>query len=201
MANEFNANWKGKVKYLYELLTATVTGALLASPTVSGTATFTGLISATGGQIKFPNTQNASADANTLDDYEEGTFTPGLTFGGAAVGMTGTFSGHYIKKGQDVSIWVQITLTAKGSSAGNAVISAIPFTSVSNTAHVLASHFRLVNLDVAGGRYHFGPFVDGSATSVTLQECGDNVTAANLTEADFSNTSDVWVGGVYRASA
>ena len=35
-----------------------------------------GLITIAAGQIKFPSTQNASADANTLDDYEEGTFTP-----------------------------------------------------------------------------------------------------------------------------
>jgi hypothetical protein len=31
------------------------------------------------GQIVFPATQNASANANTLDDYEEGTWTPTLT--------------------------------------------------------------------------------------------------------------------------
>jgi len=37
--------------------------------------TFTGLIT-TAGQIKFPATQNASSNANTLDDYEEGTWTP-----------------------------------------------------------------------------------------------------------------------------
>src|SRR3990167_1606815 len=35
---------------------------------------------ATSGQIAFPATQNASADANTLDDYEEGTWTPVFTF-------------------------------------------------------------------------------------------------------------------------
>src|SRR4051794_8182039 len=29
-----------------------------------------------GGQIKFPGTQNPSADANTLDDYEEQAWTP-----------------------------------------------------------------------------------------------------------------------------
>ena len=33
----------------------------------------TDISAATSGQIKFPATQNASADANTLDDYEEGT--------------------------------------------------------------------------------------------------------------------------------
>src|ERR1700743_2562665 len=32
------------------------------------------------GQIKFPATQNPSSDPNTLDDYEEGTWTPAFTF-------------------------------------------------------------------------------------------------------------------------
>jgi hypothetical protein len=41
-----------------------------ASPTISG------LLTLSGGQIKFPATQSASSDANTLDDYEEGTWTP-----------------------------------------------------------------------------------------------------------------------------
>ena len=32
--------------------------------------------SASGAGITFPATQSASTDANTLDDYEEGTWTP-----------------------------------------------------------------------------------------------------------------------------
>jgi hypothetical protein len=32
--------------------------------------------STSGAGITFPATQSASSDANTLDDYEEGTFTP-----------------------------------------------------------------------------------------------------------------------------
>ena len=53
--------------------------------TVTGSISATSLvdISAAGaGQIKFPATQNASADANTLDDYQEATYT------GTATGMT-----------------------------------------------------------------------------------------------------------------
>lgn len=54
---------------------ATVTGSISATSLVD--------ISAAGaGQIKFPATQNASADANTLDDYQEATYT------GTATGMT-----------------------------------------------------------------------------------------------------------------
>ena len=42
-------------------------------------------INLTGGQIAFPATAVPSADANTLDDYEEGTFTPTILLGGTAV--------------------------------------------------------------------------------------------------------------------
>jgi hypothetical protein len=54
----------------------TVTGATsLAAVTASGLVDISG---ASAGQIKFPATQNASAGANTLDDYEEGTWTPSV---------------------------------------------------------------------------------------------------------------------------
>ena len=46
-----------------------------------------GSTSATGTGIAFPATQSASSDANTLDDYEEGTWTP--TYSGSTSG-TGT---------------------------------------------------------------------------------------------------------------
>jgi hypothetical protein len=57
---------------------------------VTGSISATSLvdISAAGaGQIKFPATQNASADANTLDDYQEATYT------GTATGMTASPTG------------------------------------------------------------------------------------------------------------
>jgi hypothetical protein len=66
---------------------------------VSGALTVTGLVDLSGaaaGQIKFPATQNASSDANTLDDYEEGTYSP--TCGGAPTFTKQT--GKYIKIGK-----------------------------------------------------------------------------------------------------
>ena len=43
--------------------------------------------SASGSGITFPATQSASTDANTLDDYEEGTWTPNMA---SLVNLTGT---------------------------------------------------------------------------------------------------------------
>ena len=79
--------------------------------------------------IKFPATQSASTDANTLDDYEEGTWTPALNFGGGSTGIT--YSGQlgtYVKIGKLVWLNCRLTLTAKGSSTGSARVTGLPFT-------------------------------------------------------------------------
>jgi len=87
-------------------------------------------VSGTG--ITFPATQNASSDANTLDDYEEGTWTPVLAFGGASVGVTyisGYQNGLYTKVGNIVTLTGVIYASSKGTSVGNATIEGIPFNS------------------------------------------------------------------------
>jgi hypothetical protein len=61
-----------------------------------------GNTSATGTGIAFPATQSASSDANTLDDYEEGTFTPTVFHNGVQVTSLGTATGAYIKIGKMV---------------------------------------------------------------------------------------------------
>lgn len=86
----------------------------------------------TAGQIKFPTTQNASADPNTLDDYEEGTFTPAVT-GTTAAGV-GTYSlraGSYVKIGRLVSFNLLIAWTAH-TGTGNLTITGLPFASAGN---------------------------------------------------------------------
>jgi len=85
-------------------------------------------ISGTG--ISFPPTQNASSDANTLDDYEEGTFTPTLNFGGGSTGLTYTARiGRYTKVGNLVTVFIRVGTANSGSSTGSANISGLPFAS------------------------------------------------------------------------
>jgi hypothetical protein len=80
------------------------------------------------GQLKFPAAQNPSADPNTLDDYEEGTWLPTLTFGGAAVGMTyNERAGWYVKIGGWIWASLRLILANKGTSVGSASITGLPF--------------------------------------------------------------------------
>jgi hypothetical protein len=76
------------------------------------------------GQITFPAVQNPSANANTLDDYEEGTWTP---VDGSGVGLVFTTgSAQYLKVGQGVwlSFHVVYPVTADPT---NASIGGFPF--------------------------------------------------------------------------
>ena len=152
------------------------------------------------GQIKFPATQNPSSDANTLDDYEEGTWTPLLRFGGASVGMTySTQLGQYTKVGKLCHIQGNITLSAKGSSTGAASIAGLPFAaggpdtswrSGVNAGHMNAATWASLtaglNLNIAG-----------TETIVSLRIPGTTGQTGNATEANATNTSSLGFGGTY----
>ena len=80
--------------------------------------------------IKFPATQVASTDANTLDDYEEGTWTPTVV-GSTTAGTyeTQTANGFYQKIGRDVTVraTVQLAGSISGGGTGNYFFGGLPF--------------------------------------------------------------------------
>ena len=81
--------------------------------------------------ITFPATQSASSDANTLDDYEEGTWTPAIVSSGGTITAVGAVSGTYTKVGRMVNVKASITITTNGTGSGYFRITGWPFT-VSN---------------------------------------------------------------------
>jgi hypothetical protein len=101
---------------------------------ISGTTgTFTGLLdisAATAGQIRFPATQNASSNANTLDDYEEGTFNVGLTPGSGSITLFGGGNGNggrYVKIGRLVFITIWVRVNSVSSPSGSLTLTGLPF--------------------------------------------------------------------------
>ena len=163
---------------------------------VFSSLTITGLldISATGaGQIKFPAAQNASADANTLDDYEEGTWTPVLTFGGGSTGLTYTTQlGTYTKIGRQVGIQMNVTVNDNGSSSGNAEYAGLPFT-VGTITSALG--------DFING--HTGITVGVSIAAITATTVlrpffgGGNGSVTQFTEANITNGANQIAMGIY----
>jgi len=95
--------------------------------------------------ITFPATQVASSDANTLDDYEEGTFTP--TVIGTTTAGTGTYTnqvGRYTKIGNLVTIQVYLSWTAH-TGTGNMRFGNFPFNTASDAGSLSAAAIGYVN--------------------------------------------------------
>jgi len=81
--------------------------------------------------ITFPATQSASTDANTLDDYEEGTYTP-IDSSGASLSFSAA-GGFYTKIGRQVICFFYITFPSTANTSPVA-IGGLPFTTGNNVA-------------------------------------------------------------------
>jgi hypothetical protein len=81
--------------------------------------------------IAFPSTQVASTDGNTLDDYEEGTWTPTIVGGTSAGSYTLSSSfddGYYQKIGRMVTVRGIVQLSSIGSAGSGAYLfGGLPF--------------------------------------------------------------------------
>jgi hypothetical protein len=110
---------------------ATNTNRAITLPDAAGAIVVSGTTPSLNG-ITFPASQSASADANTLDDYEEGTWTPSQ---GAGLTVTGTFtsSGTYTKIGRQVLVNGRLTATTLATTAAGLMCGGLPFTVERNT--------------------------------------------------------------------
>jgi len=116
-------------------ITFGATSQTISVPSVASFASTIGVGGATpaasGAGITFPASASLSSDGNTLDDFEEGTWTP------TYVAATTNFSsvtyeqqvGKYTKIGRMIFLTVTISTTAitKGSAAGDIFIAGLPF--------------------------------------------------------------------------
>lgn len=157
--------------------------------------TLTGLLTVNG-QIAFPASQNASANANTLDDYEEGTFTPGLTFGGGSTGITwSNQTGQYTKIGNRVLYDIREVLTSKGTSTGAALVTGLPFAAVGS---VFAGSVLFANMTSGVGDTQISGVTQNAASTIPIYKQAAG-TVSQLTDADFQNNSQINIAGHYRA--
>jgi len=155
--------------------------------------------STSGAGITFPATQSASSDANTLDDYEEGTWTPTLKFGGATTGITySQQNGSYIKVGKNVFITLYILLTSKGSATGIASITGLPFSNAFTPAVVGCCGFDVnYSLVANSGVYSL---TDSSSAQILLRTHGAS-SYSDISNSNFNNNTGFYVATTYVATA
>lgn len=167
--------------------------------TLSATAALQGLLDLQSGQIKFPATQSSSSDANTLDDYEEGTWTPSIAGDGTAGTQTySTRVARYTKFGRLVHIECAVIMATKdAATAGNMILSGLPFAQGFGGGGYAMANWQSINLDVGGFRYTLGFLPSNTNTFLFFTQSGDNVAAGLLAPTDFTATSGVFFAGTY----
>lgn len=160
--------------------------------TTNGTVILKGAsTSATGVGITFPATQSASTDVNTLDDYEEGTWT-------GSVGGTATYSaqsGRYTKIGRMVYVQIDLNILLIGTGS-TTVITGLPFATsgqVDVESAISIANFSGIATNVV--------FMNGFAINSEIRL--RSLTAAGATvsaNAIFANSTAVELAGWYQTT-
>jgi hypothetical protein len=94
-----------------------------------------------------------TADANSLDDYEEGSFTSGAGVSGAGTYTLQT--GRYVKVGKVVTIWGAVTITAHTGS-GQMIIGGLPFTTANVANMKTVASILYLSLTVPASSFAVG---------------------------------------------
>jgi hypothetical protein len=132
-----------------------------------------------------------------LDDYEEGTWTPGVSFGGASVGITyGTAQGFYTRVGNIVHVTCYLTLTSKGSSTGSARITGLPFNVNAGAAAYSPPALWIDAITYTGTPSGYANAGSGNIDMFQTTEAG---AVSALTNANFTGSSRIMLNATYRA--
>jgi hypothetical protein len=147
------------------------------------------VIGTAGKGIDFSAT-SGTGTSELLDDYEEGSWTGTVDFGGGTTGITySARQGRYTKIGRLVHASFVITLSNKGSSNGNTTISGLPFTATNDSDDRINGTISLY-----GALYNITSNIMAynttNQTSFYLYD-GNATTNTALTDSNWSNSGHI----------
>jgi hypothetical protein len=153
------------------------------------------------GSIKFPGTQGASSDANSLDDYEEGYSTAGITAASGTITVGTSYLQdklQYTMIGNVVHFKARLEVASNSSPSGELSITGLPVASNNpsgDAAGVCTVYFE--NATSAVGTDIIGIIPDG-ATSIAIRKSGQTDSGAGLAnlvddDTNFIITGSYWV--------
>jgi hypothetical protein len=146
--------------------------------------------STSGAGITFPADVSASSNANTLDDYEEGTWTP--TISGSTTNPTLTYStrvGYYTKVGRAVTVTCVIQPSSVSvAGTGNLQFTGLPFTSA-NLSDLAATGVSSSNGDFSWGTNKTGIVfrIAGNSTTILVNAMQNSTAEAGIPVTNFND--------------
>ena len=160
-------------------------------------------ITLNNGQVAFPASQNASADANTLDDYEEGTYTVTITplTSGTITLTAANNTGSYVKVGEIIHVQGLVNVDSVSSPVGNAKVS-LPVSSatLSENSDNASGSIALSDVDFDAATASLSIDVGAGVDYFTIRETKDDATWTSCDGADFGAGSDILFQITYRTA-
>lgn len=174
-----------------------------AAQTFAGRQTFGSTISVgnatpstSGAGITFPATQSASSDANTLDDYEEGSWTPLLSDGTNNATMNYQTVARYTKVGNLVTLQAYVQTDTLGSVSGAIRITGVPFNSSSaNYSGSVAGYAQ--GLAITAGQ-SVGLYIPPSSAYIDLRLWDDVAGTTQMQSTEWSADGGIIFETTYR---
>lgn len=171
----------------------------LANGSLLAISTLLDLSNAAAGQVKFPAAQNSSTNANTLDDYEEGSWTPVLTFatpGDLSVSYGAGTIGTYTKIGRKVTATFNLATSAFTftTASGNMLITGLPFTALTLTNHIWVGALRWGGITKANYTNVVARVISNSA-QISFSASGSGQAPAIIAATDTPSAGTVTLGG------
>jgi hypothetical protein len=125
---------------------------------------------ANGVGIAFPATQSASSNVNTLDDYEQGTWTPtvvGTTTAGTAI--YSQQNGQYTKIGNMVTATAYVEWSVH-TGTGNITLGGLPFTALNAGANLGGVAIAYNHNIVLTANNVITAYIAGNSTRITVDQ-------------------------------
>jgi hypothetical protein len=162
----------------------------------SGAVALRGAVSASGVGITFPSTQVSSSDANTLDDYEEGTWTPTLTASSSNPTVSyQTQTGIYTRIGRTVTISGRLQISSKSGGSGDLRISGLPF---ANAVALNGAHVSWISgLTLGAGFTWADIYFSSNDTNLNVAASGSGQGATQLAIGAAANNFDMAIQFTY----
>ena len=154
------------------------------------------------GHVGFLATQDASAGANDLDDYEEGTFTPTIQDDSLSNGESQTYTtqvGRYTKIGNTVFFQLRLVVSSIGTltTGQGARVAGLPFTSNTTANNRVAVHVAEAGgLSITASENVTGIIVENT-TYIYLTLYDGTAGTSALLLSEFTADGAVTVAGHY----
>jgi hypothetical protein len=135
-----------------------------------------------------------TAAANTLDDYEEGVWTP------TSSGLTVAATGSYVKVGNNVTVSGYIDYNGGTFNATAILIQNLPFTSNNHASNTSVGTLMYQGVNFADDYRQLVSYLPESSTNLRVYEVGDNINFRQAPKDYFSSSSVLIFQITYRST-